>query len=64
MAGKYVGRIPREGERVMTPKTQGMYSIVKLHPILQTADVRLTNGSGPVISDIPWNLLTFVDNKY
>jgi len=64
MAGKYVGRIPREGDRVTTRETQGMYSVVKLHPILQTAEIRLTNGTGPVLSGVPWAHLTFVDNKY
>lgn len=64
MADKYVGRIPREGDRVQTRETQGMYSIIKLHPILQTAEIRLTNGTGPVLSGIPWSRLTFVDNKF
>lgn len=64
MAVKYVGRIPREGDRVTTRETQGMYSIIKLHPILQTAEIRLTNGTGPVLTAIPWTRLTFVDNKY
>jgi hypothetical protein len=64
MAGKYIGRIPREGDRVTIPKTHGMYAVIKLDANAQKADIRLTNGTGPVVSDIPWKLLTFVDNKW
>ena len=64
MTSKFVGRAPREGDRVTTPKTHGMYAVIKLDVQAQTADIRLTNGTGAVVPDIPWKLLTFVDNKW
>ena len=63
-APKYIGRVPREGDRVTTPKTHGMYAVIKLHSTAQTVDIRLTNGSGAIVESIPWKHLTFVDNKW
>jgi hypothetical protein len=34
------GRIPRELQRVTTPKTHGMFSVIKVHGTAETVEIR------------------------
>ena len=45
---------PKQGERVSSTKHEGIFEIVGVNSLMQTANLRLVDGSGPVIPNVPW----------
>lgn len=55
--------IPKQGDRVSSTQHQGVFEVVGVNALMQTANVRLADGSGPVIPNLPWNTLKVLGKK-
>jgi hypothetical protein len=49
---------PKQGELVSRSHQEGIFEVVGVNAVMQTANIRLEDGSGHVIPNIPWTALT------
>ncbi len=54
---------PKNGERVSSDQHQGVFEVVFVNSLMQTANIRLADGSGHVIPNIPWTSLKILGKK-
>ena len=45
---------PKRGDHVNSSNREGVFEVVAVNALMQTANLRLVDGSGPVIPNIPW----------
>ena len=55
-------RVPRNGDRVTTPKLNEVFLVVDVKENPRLADIRLLNGT-LMLRNIPWRMLTFLDEE-
>ncbi len=48
---------PKNGEHVSTIQQEGVFEVVFVNSLMQTANIRLVDGSGPVVPNVPWTTL-------
>ena len=60
MSGEYSGTIPKIGDRV---GKQGAFEVVDINSLMQTANVKSTDGQGHVIRNVAWTSLKSLDKK-
>jgi hypothetical protein len=48
---------PRNGEHVSTTQQEGVFEVVFVNSLMQTANIRLVDGSGHVVPNVPWTAL-------
>jgi len=48
---------PKLRDRVTSTENQGVFEVVGVNALMQTANIRLADGSGPVIPNVPWTTL-------
>ena len=48
---------PKRGDHVGSASHQGLFEVVGVNALMQTANLRLVDGSGPVIPNVPWDAL-------
>jgi hypothetical protein len=53
-------RVPRQGDRVCTPKIKDAFLVVEVRENPNVVNLRLQNGT-LMLKDIPWAMLTFLD---
>ncbi|MFZ0580715.1 MAG: hypothetical protein WAN72_23580 [Candidatus Acidiferrales bacterium] len=49
--------VPKKGEHVRTAQQEGVFEVVFVNALMQTANVRLIDGSGHVVPNVPWTAL-------
>jgi hypothetical protein len=49
---------PKVGEHVRRAQEEGVYEVVFVNALMQTANIRLLDGSGPVVPNVNWTELT------
>ena len=49
---------PKNGEHVTDSQREGVFEIVFVNALMQTANIRLVDGSGHVVPNVPWTSLT------
>ena len=49
---------PKTGEHVRSAQHEGLYEVVFVNSLMQTANIRPVDGSGHVIPNIPWSALS------
>jgi hypothetical protein len=49
---------PKSGDRVRSTTHEGVFEVVGVNSLMQTANIRAVDGSGPVIANVPWTALT------
>lgn len=49
---------PKVGEHVRRSQQPGVFEVVFVNALMQTANIRLLDGSGPVVPNVPWTELT------
>jgi hypothetical protein len=49
--------IPKKGEHVRRSEHEGVFEVVFVNALMQTANVRLIDGSGHVVPNVPWTAL-------
>jgi len=48
---------PNRGDRVSSEQQAGVFEVVGVNSLMQTANIRLADGSGPVIANVAWTAL-------
>jgi hypothetical protein len=54
---------PKNGQRVRSAQHEGIFEIVFVNSLMQTANIRLIDGTAHVVPNIPWTVLTPTDKK-
>jgi len=54
---------PKIGQHVTSTQQQGVFEIVYVNALTQTANIRLVDGSGHVVPNVPWTELQGLDKK-
>jgi hypothetical protein len=58
MTGQYGGDVvPKRGDRVGTDKQAGVFVVVDINMLMQTANVKSTDDQGHVTTNVPWTSL-------
>jgi hypothetical protein len=54
---------PKNGEHVNSTQHQGVFEVVFVNALMQTANIRLADGSAHVIPNVPWTELKALPKK-
>ena len=54
---------PKNGQHVLDTQHQGVFEVVFVNALMQTANIRLVDGSGHVVPNVPWTALNVLDKK-
>jgi len=54
---------PKNGERVLSAQHDGVFEVVFVNALMQTANIRLVDGTGHVIPNVPWTALRPANKK-
>lgn len=57
MAAEYTGTVPKIGNRVGMDGQAGLFEVVDVNTLMQTANLRATDGQGHVTRNVPWTSL-------
>jgi hypothetical protein len=49
---------PKMGEHVRSAQHEGVFEVVFVNALMQTANIRLLDGSAPVVPNVAWTALT------
>ncbi len=63
MIAEYSGTIPKRGDRVGIAQQEGVFEVVDINSLMQTANVKSTDGQGHVTRNLSWTSLKFLDKK-
>jgi hypothetical protein len=63
MAAEYSGNIPKRGDRVATTQQEGVFEVVDINSLMQTVNLKLDDGQGHVIRNVPWTSLKVPERK-
>jgi hypothetical protein len=63
MIAEYSGTIPKRGDRVGIAQQEGVFEVVDINSLMQTANVKSTDGQGHVTRNVSWTSLKFLDKK-
>ena len=63
MIAEYGRTIPKRGNRVGIAQQEGVFEIVDINSLMQTANIRLVDGSAHVVPNVPWAELKVLDKK-
>ena len=56
-------RIPRKHDRVTTLGHDGVFAVVDVDNQSKTAALQTVTGNGPVLQDVPWAALQYMDEE-
>ena len=54
---------PKNGEHVKSSQHEGIFEIVGVNALMQSANIRLIDGTEHVIPNVPWTALQKVGHK-
>jgi hypothetical protein len=54
---------PKRGDRVGSDQHEGIFEVVGVNSLMQTANIRAVDGSGPVVPNVPWTALKPLNKK-
>ena len=57
MATEYTGTVPKVGNRVGMEGQSGLFEVVDVNTLMQTVNLRATDGQGHVTRNVPWTSL-------
>jgi hypothetical protein len=63
MTVEYSGTIPKRGDRVGIAQQEGVFEVVDINSLMQTAILKSTDGQGYVTRNVSWTSLKFLDKK-
>jgi hypothetical protein len=49
--------VPKVGDHVVSGQHEGVFEIVFVNALMQTANIRLVDGTAHVVPNIPWTVL-------
>jgi hypothetical protein len=63
MSANYSGTVPKRGGRVGVAEQAGQFEVVDVNTLMQTANLKSTDGKEHVTRNIPWTSLKFQETK-
>jgi hypothetical protein len=54
---------PKSGDHVTSSQHEGIFEVVGVNALMQTANIRLIDGTGPVVPHVAWTALKKVRHK-
>jgi hypothetical protein len=54
---------PKNGQKMRSSQHEGVFEIVFVNSLMQTANIRPIDGTGHVVPNVPWTALTPADRK-
>jgi len=51
---------PKKGEQVRSAQHEGIFEVVFVNALMQSANIRLVDGTAHVVPNVPWTSLTVV----
>jgi hypothetical protein len=54
---------PKNGQCVKCADREGVFEVVFVNALMQTANIRLLDGTGHVVPNVAWTALTVVSKK-
>jgi hypothetical protein len=54
---------PKRGERVAMLQQEGVFEVADINSLMQTANLKSTDGQGHITRDVPWTALKPVAKK-
>jgi hypothetical protein len=63
MIAEYGRTIPKRGDRVGIAQQEGVFEVVDINSLMQTAILKSTDGQGHVTRNVSWTSLKFLDKK-
>jgi hypothetical protein len=60
MNSEYSGTVPRMGNHVEMAGESGLFEVVDVNMLMQTANLRATDAQGHVTRNVPWPSLKFL----
>ena len=55
--------IPKRGDRVAIAQQEGVFEIADINSLMQTANLKSTDGQGHITRNVPWTSLKLADKK-
>jgi hypothetical protein len=55
--------VPKQGDHVAAAQREGVFEVVGVNSLMQTANIRLVDGSGHVVPNVPWTALRLLGKK-
>jgi hypothetical protein len=59
MSADYTGTVPKRGDRVRLTEQSVLFEVVDVNTLMQTVNVKSTDGKEHVTRNIPWTSLRF-----
>ena len=59
MSLNYNGTVPKRGDRVGMAEQPGLFEVVDVNTLMQTANLKSTDAQGHVTRNVPWASLKF-----
>jgi hypothetical protein len=59
MIAAYTGTVPKRGDRVGMAEQAGVFEVADVNMLMQTANLKSTDGQGHVTRNVPWTALKF-----
>jgi hypothetical protein len=59
MIAEYSGTVPKRGDRVGMADQSDLFEVVDVNMLMQTANLKSTDGQGHVTRNVPWTSLKF-----
>ena len=59
MTAEYSGTVPKIGDRVGMVEQSGLFEVVDVNMLMQTANLKATDGQGHITRNVPWTSLKF-----
>ena len=54
---------PKRGDRVTIAQQEGVFEIADINSLMQTANLKSTDGLGHITRNVPWTSLKLTDKK-
>jgi hypothetical protein len=54
---------PKRGDRVSMAGQEGVFEIADINSLMQTANLKLTDGQGHITRNVPWTSLKPIEHK-
>jgi hypothetical protein len=63
MIAEQSGTIPKRGDHVITLQLEGVFEVADINSLMQTANLKSTDGQGHITRNVPWTALKPVVKK-
>jgi hypothetical protein len=54
---------PKRGDRVAMAQQEGVFEVADINSLMQTANLKTTDGQGHITRNVPWTALTPIGKK-